>query len=513
MIPLFKVFMADDTDFEVPKVLQSGYITQGKQVEKFEQALADELQHPYIVTVNSATSGLTLALRLLNLQEDDEVLSTPLTCFATNAPILSHRLSIKWVDVDPNTCNMSLDDLERKISSTTKAIVLVHWGGTPIDLDRLHAIRDACNPSIPIIEDCAHAFGALYNKKPIGTHGNICVFSTQAIKHLTTVDGGFMMVPNETLYRRAKLLRWYGIDRESKQNTKDFRMENDITEWGYKFHMNDVNATIGLCNLPYIQENIRKAQSIARYYDKRLTKIYPKGRILAPSKSVSSYWLYTIKVPYKQPFIQYAASKNIMVSQVHHRNDLHTCVSKFRINLPALDKLVKEIVCIPIGWWVSDQQARYIMDTVEEWVTASVSFRPISLKDKDGYLSLIVHLNKETSLLNMTDVEWARNFTLCCESESNYIIVAEHLGHLIGTVKIHIEPKLGDNVAHIEDVVVDDNWKHYGIGTQLLEQAIEVVREWWDCYKIVLDAKPSLAPFYTNLGFTEEGCSFVLRLK
>jgi dTDP-4-amino-4,6-dideoxygalactose transaminase len=184
MIPLFKVFMNNNME-PVLNTLNSGMITQSQKVEEFESKLKEWFDYKNILTVNSATSGLTLALRLLNLKEGDEVLCTPLTCFATTCSVLANKLKIKWVDVDVNTCNMDLDDLKYKISSSTKAILVVHWGGSPIDLDKLKNIAG----DIPIIEDCAHAFGAEYNGKKIGCHENIAVFSLQAIKHLTTGDG------------------------------------------------------------------------------------------------------------------------------------------------------------------------------------------------------------------------------------------------------------------------------------------------------------------------------------
>mgnify|MGYP000371139010 CR=1 FL=1 len=216
-----------------------------------------------IVFTKGATEALNLVANTLGqnyLQEGDEVLTTALTCTATNWPIPANNLKIKWVDVDPKTLNLDLNDLRRKITSKTKVIMVVHWGGYPNDLDELKKIQRETKGLYGfepmIIEDCAHAFGSTYKKEPIGSHGNICTFSFQAIKHLTTVDGGLLVCPNQKLYDRGKLIRWYGIDRNS--NRKDFRCEADIKEWGFKFHMNDVCATIGIENLKKVDEVIRK---------------------------------------------------------------------------------------------------------------------------------------------------------------------------------------------------------------------------------------------------------------
>lgn len=153
-IPLFKVFMAPPEELDVPvtSVLHSGYVTQGPKVEEFEEMMRRFFGNPRVLTVNSATSGLQLAFHLLLkrdaewpglVEQVDEVLTCPLTCTASNWPILANRLRIKWVDVDPSTCSICLDDLEAKLSPTTKVILLVHWGGTPIDLDRVARIQQA----------------------------------------------------------------------------------------------------------------------------------------------------------------------------------------------------------------------------------------------------------------------------------------------------------------------------------------------------------------------------------
>jgi dTDP-4-amino-4,6-dideoxygalactose transaminase len=175
----------------------------------------------------------------------------PITIKGMLDVVLDLNLNPVYVDLEENTFCFDLEDLKRKLNNKTKVIFIVHWGGYPIDLDKLKQIQEQSyrlygfKPAI--IEDCAHAMGSKYKNKYIGTHGNICTFSLQAIKHITSGDGGLLFLPHDDLYKRAKLLRWYGIDRDG--NRKDFRCEADITEWGFKFHMNDVNATVGIENL------------------------------------------------------------------------------------------------------------------------------------------------------------------------------------------------------------------------------------------------------------------------
>jgi len=388
IIPLFKVFMANETSEEVSKVLMSGFIGQGPKVEDFESLLKGYFNNSNVVTTNAATSAEHIALHMLKRPEknvkgyhgvafvenqwdgigpEDEVLTTPLTCTATNWPILANGMKLKWVDVDPNTCNMDLDDLERKISPTTKVIMVVHWGGYPVDLDRLKEIQEKAYQLYGfkpvVIEDCAHAFGSTYKGTKIGSHGNICTFSFQAIKHLTTGDGGCAIFPYENQAKRAKLLRWYGINRED--NRKDFRCESDISEYGFKFHMNDINATIGINNLPGVKTNINTTIDNANFYNQELADV--SGVTLLENKSdrQSSYWIYTMKVERQQDFMDKMKECNIMVSRVHERNDIHSCMSEFKTDLPNLDKLVKEMICIPVGWWVTPEDRQYIVDCIK----------------------------------------------------------------------------------------------------------------------------------------------------
>lgn len=387
-IPLFKVFMSPSAAQATAITLNSGYIGQGPKVDAFENILRDRFSHDFLATLNSATSAEHLALHLLrkpteiNSRQErlhgstdkwlgwepgDEVLTTPLTCTATNWPILAQGLKIKWVDIDPATLNVDLDDLERKLSPRTKVIVVVHWGGYPVDLDRLKQI---CNRAKEIfgfapcvIEDCAHAFGSSYQGRLIGTHGNICTFSFQAIKHITTGDGGLLMLPDSQLMHRAQLLRWYGIDRNS--NRKDFRCEADIPEWGFKFHMNDIAATIGIENLKHTDEIIDRHRSNAEFYDRTLQGIAGVKLLERQSDRQSSFWIYSLLVDDKAGFYRAMKDRGIATSQVHERNDIHSCVREYRSALPSLDKIVPRLTAIPVGWWVSDENREYIVDCIK----------------------------------------------------------------------------------------------------------------------------------------------------
>ena len=383
-LQLFKVFMSKDVLEPLNKVLMSGYVTQGKEVDKYETELKKFIGNENLLTVNSGTSGLTLAMRLLKnkdesfdwpgFNENDIVLTPSLTCFATTCSILANNVKIRWLDADLNTANIDLKDLKSKLNKYTKVIYLVHWGGMPLDLEELdkicneHKLKYGFKPMI--VEDCAHAFGAEFNGKKLGNHGNICVFSTQAIKHLTSGDGGFITLPYKSLYDRCKLLRWFGIDRDKRNyKKKDFRLEHNILEYGYKFHMNDINATIGLYNLPHIPKLIEKNRNNGIYFDKNLKNIKNIKLMKNDDKFNSSYWLYTIRIlsNKKQNFIDKMKEVGITSSQVHNRNDIYSSVDEFREILPNLDILEKELVCIPVGWWLKEEDLNYIVEQINIW--------------------------------------------------------------------------------------------------------------------------------------------------
>ena len=380
-IPLFKVTMDNNVPNELQKVILSGKISQYDKVDKFEKLLRNYIGNNKILTLNSGTNALHLAYHLLKkpihklnfpgLEKGDEVLTTALTCVATNWPILANNLKIKWVDIDPNTMNMNFDDLKKKISRKTKIISIVHWGGCPIDLDKLKKVQDYVEEKFGfrqlVIEDAAHSFGAEYNGQKLGNHGNIVMYSFQAIKHLTTIDGGLLILPIQELYDRGKLLRWFGISRERKNNQKDFRVEDNIEEFGFKFHMNDVNATVGINNLPLAINNLKIYRDNANYYLDKLKNINCVTLLKYNKKINPSWWIFTFKIKKRDEFVSFMREKGICVSQVHGRNDIHTCVKEFKTILPILDKYEKDIVSMPVGWWVSNKDREFIVECINKW--------------------------------------------------------------------------------------------------------------------------------------------------
>jgi len=362
-IPLFKVYMSKKVDDPLLKTIHSGWIGQGEKVKEFEQALQDRIKNPYCLTLASGTHGLHLALRLAGVGFGDEVITSPLTCTATNWPILMQGAVPIWADVKDDM-NIDPNSIRKLVTDRTKAIMTIHWGGYPCDMREIKDI--SVDYQVPIIEDAAHAFGSRYRHTNIGScsYSDFTMFSFQAIKSLTSVDGGALFCNKGDDYKRGKLLRWYGIDRESPRT--DFRCEEDILEWGYKYHMNDINASIGLVNLEEVDWVIDTARKNAAYYDEALKNIDGIRIVQSDPEKISSYWLYTILVENRAEFMYLLGSHGIGVSRVHERNDKHTCTKQFKRDLANLEEVIKKHISIPVGWWVTEEDREYIISTIKK---------------------------------------------------------------------------------------------------------------------------------------------------
>jgi dTDP-4-amino-4,6-dideoxygalactose transaminase len=359
MIPLIKTNIPP-RDLLMPKleeVLYSGYIAQGEKVEEFERAFEAYIGNGYSLSLNSGTAALHIALILAGVKPDDEVISTPLTAEPTNVAIKMVGAKIRYADIDYDTGNIDPVSVEAKINSRTKAILVVDYAGIPVNVLKLQEISNKYN--IPVIEDAAHALGSKFKGKLSGGHFPYTVFSFQAIKHLTTIDGGILQIQNREEYEKGKLIRWFGIDK------KLTRLENDIKFQGFKYHMNNVNATIGLVQLYGIKKIINGYITNGKYYDKNLKNISGIELLNYYPGSEPSYWLYTMKVENRYGFIKKLAENGIMATELHKRNDSHTFLKDFNEELPSMDRFYKKLVHIPCGWWVTTEDREKILVTIK----------------------------------------------------------------------------------------------------------------------------------------------------
>lgn len=339
-------------------VLYSGYVAQGEVVEEFERKFEQYIGGGYTLSLNSGTAALHIALILAGVREGDEVITTALTAEPTNVAIKMVGAKIRWADVDLETGNISPDAIVKVINAKTKAIIVVDYAGIPVDVKRIQEISQKYN--IPVIEDAAHALGAKFNGKKTGNHFPFTVYSFQAIKHLTTIDGGALQVLDKELYEKGKLIRWFGLDK------KLTRMDNNISMQGFKYHMNNVNATIGLIQLETIENLVQKYIDNGKFLDEQLKNVKGVELINYYPNTEPSFWLYTIKVDNKERFIKKMGGNGIMASELHKRNDLHGFLNDYPATLPNLDLFYSKMVHLPCGWWVKkidcDKMVRLIQE-------------------------------------------------------------------------------------------------------------------------------------------------------
>jgi dTDP-4-amino-4,6-dideoxygalactose transaminase len=360
MIPLIKTLLPKK-EVLMPRleaILYSGYIAQGESVDQFETEFSKFTGAKNCLSVNSGTSALHVALILAGVKSGDEVISTPMTAEPTNTVITQIGANIVWGDIDLDTGNLCPADVEKKITSKTKAILAVDYAGTPIDIEKFQAIEKKYG--IPVIQDSAHALGASFKGRKLGNHFKYTTFSFQAIKHMTTVDGGMVCIKDDSEFEKAKLIRWFGIKKGIS------RFENDISVQGYKYHMNNINATIGLVQLQNIEQTISAYIDNGKYFDNALKNIKGIELLKYYKDSQPSYWLYTLKVNRKDDFIAMMEKSGIMASELHKRNDVHSIFKDFRCSLPNLSKFEKEWVHIPCGWWVTKNDREFIVNTIKK---------------------------------------------------------------------------------------------------------------------------------------------------
>lgn len=353
-IPLFKVFMSprDELIPALESVLYSGQISEGAAVTQFERSFGDFVGQKNILSFYSGTAALHAALVLSGVEPGDEVISTAMTAEPTNLAILQAGAKPVWADVDPYTGNIDPASVALMTGTRTKAIMAVHYGGVPVDLTPLRAV--ARSAGIPVIEDAAHALGATYEGELIGAHSEYVMYSLQAIKHMTTVDGGMLVCRNPDDLGRGRRFRWFGMDRTAN------RTELDVSEIGWKYHMNNVNATIGEIQLRHAQAVISRHIKNGIWFDENLDGISGLQLLRIPERSKPSYWFYTVLADRRDDLSRMLTSRGIGNSLAHKRNDRHSIFSSASRPLPGLDYFYSRMLHIPCGWWVSDSDREYI---------------------------------------------------------------------------------------------------------------------------------------------------------
>ena len=348
----------------VMEVLDTRWIGQGPKVKIFEESFSNKFASKLpAIAVGSGTDALHLSYILAGLKPGDEVIAPVFTCTATNIPFLYMGVKILFADIDPNTMNIDINHVAQLMNKNVKAIICVHYGGLPCDMDELQNIADKW--SIPIIEDAAHAVGAKYKGSNIGSISDFTMFSFQAIKHITTGDGGMLIVKNKELIDQAERVRWFGIDRNAKQAGI---WENDITEIGYKYQMTDIAAAMGIASLQEFDAVSSLRKRLFKVYSDELAG-YDRVKIIGNDFDDREHaaWLFTIIVDNRYKLQEKLRDNKIESNQVHFRNDRYSIFKDFTDgkNFPNMDQIEDKYLVLPLHTMMNENDVRRVCSIIK----------------------------------------------------------------------------------------------------------------------------------------------------
>lgn len=366
MIQVFKPDMGKEEISAVAEVLSSGWIGLGPKTAEFERAFAEYIGTRHAVGVNSCTAALDLALKLLDVRNNDEVI-VPTMTFVSTAHVVAYNLATPiFADVAEDTLNLDLQDVAGKITARTRAIIPVHYGGRPVDMDALKEIaRD-----IPIIEDAAHACGSEYKGAKCGTLGSIGCFSFHAVKNLSMGDGGALTMNDESWMERAKRLRWLGIDKGTWDRTKldqSYWWEYLVDEIGLKCHMNDIAAAIGLVQLRKLDRMNTRRVEIARLYSEGLKDIDGIEVPLPDSADYKSSWhIYCIRCEDRDRLSLWLQERGIATGVHYKPIHLYSCYGN-RPMLSTAERLFPRILSLPMYSGLGDTEVQHVIDSIRAY--------------------------------------------------------------------------------------------------------------------------------------------------
>lgn len=391
MHQLFKATLhTEEILAELGPILNSGWVGLGPKTAEFEKKLAEFISpKSRFLAMNSCTAALHLALRVLNLPKGAKVLTTPITFVSTNHAILYEGLEPVFCDVEPLTGNLSAEAAEKAVERhAISAIMVVHLGGYACDMDRINALARA--KGIPVIEDCAHAFGGRYRDgRRIGDTGNLCAWSFQAVKNLPIGDGGALSTTDAVLAERVKKLRWLGIDQdtisrfrqteetekaEKTEKVYQYKWDYNVAEVGFKYHLNDIHACIGIVQLRHLEDANRRRAAIAEQYRARLGGLAGVHVPAYARQDISSHHFLPLFFEDKATVYQALTGKEIFPGMHYKRNDrypMYQACATAGVKGDALDGATwyeaRELT-LPIHLGLSDDDVRFISDVVAEAV-------------------------------------------------------------------------------------------------------------------------------------------------
>ena len=371
MIPLFRPSYDNEEAKAVAEVLESGWVGLGPKTSQFEKEFAQYVRSPYCVALNSGTAALHLALVALNLRPGDEVIVTPITFVSTVHVIEYVGATPVFADVEPDTLNIDPSDVERKISSRTKAILPMHYGGHPCDMDALSKCAE--DRGIKIVEDAAHACGAQYKGRKIGSLSPLTCFSFHAVKNLATGEGGAITYIESDLDRYFREMRWLGISRDTWDRTQTgetYAWKYNVNRLGFKYHMHDISAAIGLVQLHKLDKNNERRRSIASKYTRELRDLDWVELPVEKSYAKSSWHIYKISVrnlAMRDALIDHLKRKGISPGVHYYPINLYPYYAKSKQITPVALRVWERILSIPMFPDLTEVQQDCVIEAIRSF--------------------------------------------------------------------------------------------------------------------------------------------------
>lgn len=363
----------NEQDIEaVVNVLKSDYLTTGSKIAEFERKVADYTGAKYAVAIANGTAALHAACYAAGIGEGDEVITTPITFAASSNCVLYCGGTPVFADINPETYNISSVDIERKITSKTKAIIAVHFTGQPCEMDQIHEIADKHN--LIVIEDGAHALGAVYKGKRVGTLSDMTTFSFHPVKHITTGEGGMILTDNPKLYERLKLFRTHGITREENLLTKnDGPWYYEQRDLGFNYRITDIQCALGTSQMDRLPGFLEKRKKIAEQYNEAFAG---NNQIQLPyqKEGCDNAWhLYVIRVKNgnrKEVFEKLrAAGIGVNVHYIPvYQHPYYRSHGYAQVVCPNAEEYYKECISLPMYPDLKEEEQEYVIKKVLEYV-------------------------------------------------------------------------------------------------------------------------------------------------
>jgi len=358
---------------EVANVLRSNWITTGPKIKEFEDAICAYIGCSYSTAVNSGTSALDIAVQSLDLPVGSEIITTPFTFVATSNAIIYNRHRPVFADISPDTFNIDPEDIRKKITENTKAIIYVDYAGHPCDIRELKRIADEFG--LYLIEDACHAIGAEYEQKKVGNFADMTIFSFHPVKHITTGEGGAVVTDDKELYEKLSLLRTHGIDKNTMDRYgPDASWAYDMKYLGRNYRITDFQAALGISQLKKLDGFLDRRTELASKYDQLLGDIDFIRLPIVKINVKHAYHIYTILLDdtiNRDEFFKYMKAASIGVN-VHYipayRHSYY--INNFNIDrndFPVTEDVFKRIITLPLFPGMGPDKIEYIAKTIKEY--------------------------------------------------------------------------------------------------------------------------------------------------